>query len=191
MPLRAPALVCTLALLAAPVLAAPPEGDPVAHADSAVGFFGRTCLQHFRDHPGLEAKVGPRGEWRLPPMLGGLEKVFLGGAPGKAWLLRKDGGTFALAIREDGTCSVFARRADEIRVLEALTAFFKPGGFFTAKEVDSDHEKVLTRRFYEVKAGDEVLKMVVSTTREPQTSFQAAFSLAPPGKPPQPPVLGQ
>ncbi|MEO5336840.1 MAG: hypothetical protein H7841_08100 [Magnetospirillum sp. WYHS-4] len=166
------------------------DGDAVAHADTAVGFFDRTCLKHFRDHDGLKRKVGEGGEWFLPVMKGGLEQVFLGAAPGQAWLLRKDQGTFALALRDDGTCSVFARRADEIRTLEALERLFK-GGFFTATEVDSDHQTVFTRRYYAIRAGAETLNLVVSTTREPKAQFQAAFSLSAPGQPPQPPVVAK
>lgn len=176
-----------LAGLAGPVRAA---GSPEAFAETAVGFFDRTCLKHFRDHGGLKARLAEGGAWHLPVMKGGLEQVFLGGAAGTAWLLKEGDGIFALALREDGTCSVFARRADEIRVLEKVEALLK-GGFFTGKEVDSDHKTVFTRRYYEVSAGADRLQMVVSTTREPGAQFQAAFSVAPPGIPAQPPEMGR
>jgi hypothetical protein len=180
------------ALAVATALAFPAQaaGTPEAFAETAVNFFERTCLGHFRDRAGLEAKVSEGGPWHLPVMKGGLEQVFLGGAPGKAWLLKEGDGIFALALREDGTCSVFARRADEIRVLEKVDALLK-GGFFTGQEVDSDHKTVFTRRYYDVTAGAETLKMVVSTTREPGAQFQAAFSVAPPGAPAHPPEIGR
>ena len=88
---------------------------------------------------------------------------------------------FALALRDDGLCTVFARRADETRVLDKLQSLFDGQAFFTHKAVDSGHEGVMTRRLYQVlPAGkaDQGFDMVVSTTRETENvGYQAAISL--------------
>ncbi|MGH8141392.1 MAG: NMCC_0638 family (lipo)protein, partial [Steroidobacteraceae bacterium] len=41
---------------------------------------------------------------------------FLQGVPGQTWAVTKSGGNFVVALRDDGICAVFARRAKQADV---------------------------------------------------------------------------
>lgn len=154
------------------------------NAEVALRFFDRTCLKHYRDHGALMSKLAEGGDMTLPEMQGTLAQIFLGGGEGRVWLLKQGRSVFSLALRKDGLCTVFARRADESRVLEGIETLFGDQDFFGFRQVDSDHQGVMTRRFYELTPGGknsttaaEVMRMAVSTTRESKAQFQAALSL--------------
>ncbi len=188
MPIQLLSLALALGLVAADFGATKARAAQDANADVAVQFFERTCLKHFRDPAALTIKLEKGGELYLPEMKGDMPRIYLGGGEGRVWLLKTDTGIFFLTLRNDGLCTVFARRADEIRVLENLDGLFKNQSFFSRRQVDSDHEGVMTRRFYELVPGGhdatpkmtEVMRMTASTTREDAAGYQAALSMTPP-----------
>lgn len=179
---RSLAALLAVLLLAPAVRAAEPPAP--ANAEIAVNFFVKSCLKHYRDPQALREKVGIDGAWRLPRLPKDLTRGLLGAEEGGAWLLQPDRDPFALVLRDDGICSVFARKAEEKAVLAKLDAWFAGQAFFAREEVDSAHEGTVTRRFYEVVPGGigprEVMQMTVSTSVEPDVGFQAVLSLTSP-----------
>jgi len=104
-----------LALACAPVLASsqqqPMPDDP--RAVYALDLFGSACIAHIGDRDATSAWAGLE---RLPPLEKAELSALLHGKSGHGWNASGPHGDALLILREDGTCSVWARRASAAQV---------------------------------------------------------------------------
>jgi hypothetical protein len=104
-----------LALACAPALALsqqqPVPDDP--RAVYALDLFGSACVAHLGDRDATSAWAGLE---QLPPLEAGEVAALLHGKSGHGWNASGPNGDALLILREDGTCSVWARRASTAQV---------------------------------------------------------------------------
>lgn len=76
---------------------------------------------------------------------------FLGGAPGKVWATQDENGLFALALRDDGTCTVFVRRVAPTELTALFNSWLPPAGsVFSAKKVEQKSENGVITTSYAI-----------------------------------------
>jgi len=107
--------LAVLALGCAPVFAsaqqAPTPDDP--RAVYALNLFGAACVSRMGDRDATSAWAGLE---QLPPIEGDELSALLHGRPGRGWNASGPNGDALLILRDDGTCSVWARRASASQV---------------------------------------------------------------------------
>lgn len=106
-----PAIWLILALLPA-LAAAPPARAAKANAqpqDSFSELFDTACMQHIGAPARLQSLMESNGLSPLPPAEAA---TLLQGQPGVAWMVPLASGRYAVSWADDGTCSVYAEKAD-------------------------------------------------------------------------------
>ncbi|MCF7532277.1 NMCC_0638 family (lipo)protein [Pseudomonas petrae] len=107
-------------------------------ANSFAKIYGSLCLRNLPNLEALRVKLAPMP--KLPPQKAAL---FLADAPGDAWPVPDEHGTFILALPAGKKlCAIYARRADAnitTRLFKTLVA--NPPAPFHAELVRDDHEQ--------------------------------------------------
>jgi hypothetical protein len=105
-------LLATVVLLPAVAAAVPPP-------DNINDLFASTCMKHFYSQDDLRKAMEDIGAPETPP-----EKAefFLGGSPGKAWLVAAPSTAYVVALRDDTICAVFAQHAKPDQVHHGFPA---------------------------------------------------------------------
>lgn len=99
------------AAAAAAAQQAPIPDDP--RAVYALNLFGSACIAHIGDRDATSAWAGLE---QLPPLEAAELAPLLHGKSGHGWNASGPNGDALLILREDGTCSVWARRASAAQV---------------------------------------------------------------------------
>jgi len=76
---------------------------------------------------------------------------FLRGTPGKVWATGDENGLFALALTDDGTCTVFVRRVDSTELTALFTSWLPPAGSsFRTEKIAQKSENGVTTTSYAI-----------------------------------------
>lgn len=90
---------------------------PAVQPARFVNLFHDACMVYMGQDQALDA-ILERNGFRILPM--GPATAYLQGGTGLAWAAPKSLGDLVVAVRDDGICAVFARRASEAQVREAF-----------------------------------------------------------------------
>jgi hypothetical protein len=159
-------------LLALPAHAA----EPSAPAQLA-GLFVQGCLRFAGHPPALRAWAAQN---MLPPLPEPATKLFLHGAPGRAFDASAPGIKLVLASSDDGICSVVTDRAASAEVTTALEAGLKQAGVAFRLAIDRDDTAAKALHFREYLATRNGLswRILVATVHDP-AGGQAMLTAAP------------
>lgn len=176
--MRFPAIVMLIMLLAAPAVAA--EDDEM-RAVRAMIALDKTCIEAGGQPQALKKLVAPKEDFALPPLSGKRAEVFLAGRAGSVWHLPPQLGEAALAMTDDGTCSVFLGEIDPDALLGVAEAWWEKHPTYRI-EPAGQTESAYVSRHYKLtpRKGKQAppLKFVVALTERAETPYQAALSVS-------------
>lgn len=161
----------------------------------AVDWFAESCINY-------AGKTAELTEWasskKLAPLLGEASKAFLLGSEGRGWSATNQSGEYAIVMRGDGLCTVFARMAESRstrRYFVEILNHLLPESKFSRTEYTEYKNfalgRLVTTHFNITKKGSEkVLHVVISTSDSTEGNYQVAmstmFCTKEPNKPLQP-----
>ena len=97
-----------------PIAQGEPTLEPIdSTADGFISLFNGTCVKFYGAPDKLQADLETR---KIPLVDEAHRAPFLHDEPGQAWSLNNGKGEFVIALRQTGSCSVFARRAKDVDV---------------------------------------------------------------------------
>lgn len=195
----AAALAVTLPALAAPALAAIPSRVTTGSDVSALGFvnlFHDSCMVYLGQDQALNAALERNGFKILPA---DASADYLQGSTGIAWIAPKSLGELVVALRDEGTCAVFARRVREADVQSAFDGLARataspvlPVIRQADRVVDSPAGPANYRSYLQGKPGSGyALQLALSTTASTSARYQAVATLSLVQRPADPSATGQ
>lgn len=175
---RSGTLLLTILLLSSSLATAE---DPPLREKYAVDWFAESCVDHAGKNSALAEWASSRG---LAPLPDKAAKAFLLDSPGRGWSATNRSGEYVIVIREDGLCTVFARRAESLSTrkyfLEILDHILPKSKFGRSEYTEKktlEHGLLETTHFNISKAGSEkVLHVVISTSESTKGNYQVAMS---------------
>jgi hypothetical protein len=114
------------------------------------------------------------------PLIADAANRFTGSSGGQAWSVKITGGIWALALAENGVCTVYAQKVDAV-ALQREVAFWVPppsSGFETEAEPATTSASGLRTMAYQIRRGKQSFAAwVLSTSTMDDAFFQGAISL--------------
>jgi len=138
----------------------------------------------------LDVCVTPNGDKQLTkaqaerfglrPLIAEVASRFTGSAGGQAWSAKISAGMWALALAEDGVCTVYAQKVDAIALQREVTSWLPTptSGLEVKAELPTDSANGLRTMAYQIRRGQQPLAAwVLSTSTMEDAFFQGAISL--------------
>lgn len=177
-PMRLLALVFALAATASA------HAAPIDPAKAFAAIYMQTCVQYANNPEALAEMLDDSGAQRFPD---DRLKPFLPDGKGIVWDVGTAAGPFAIAIRTNRNCSVYAKTMDPDAVakeLGTITNALAKNGYLVQKGFDEVSNTPLATgvRVISYTAGRTAearrLQLTLTTTKTPQSGIQAMLSVA-------------
>ena len=155
--------------------------SPGANARNFVALFHDSCMVYLGQDQALNATLGNHGFKILPDTAAA---DYLQGSTGLVWAAPKGVGDFVVALRDDGSCAVFARRIDESAVqsdfdeIARATASPLPVVRQPDRVEDSADGPLNTRSYLQGRPGSTAIQLTLSTTSSATAHQQAVATLS-------------
>lgn len=188
--------------LALPALAALP-GSPSRAADDAqavalgfVNLFHDSCMLYLGQEQSLDATLERNGFRILPP---DAAEEFLEGSSGIAWAAPKALGELVVALRDDGSCAVYARHVREAQVQTAFDGLARataspvlPVVREPDRVIDTPSGPANYHSYLQGKpSSTSAIQLTLSTTSSAMAHYQAVATLSLVERPAGPSAAGQ
>jgi hypothetical protein len=114
------------------------------------------------------------------PLLAEAANRFTGQSGGQAWSVKITGGIWALALAENGVCTVYAQKVDAVALQKVVASWVPPpdSGFETKAEPATTSASGLRTMVYQIRRGQQAFAAwVLSTSTTDDAFFQGAISL--------------
>ncbi|RJF92421.1 hypothetical protein D3871_27785 [Noviherbaspirillum saxi] len=157
--------------------AEPVSQTAVQQAEHGMQRFMQSCMST-RTSPDLVRRAAEEAGLRL--LRPEAAHVFLRGTAGYVWTEENELGNFAVALRDDGICSVFLRKVDAA-ILDEKVQFWLPpkeSGYTTAPVSQNTGSKELKTTAYNIfHSGTPFATWVLSTSTADNANFQGVISM--------------
>lgn len=172
-----------LALMAAGIASAH-AAAPIDPAKAFAAIYMQTCVQFADNAEGLAEMLDDRQTPRFPD---DRIKAFLPDGKGIVWDVGTVAGPFAVALRTNRNCSVYAKQMNPdaaVREFATVTDLLTKNGFIVQKGMDETGSvpTAVGVRTITYTAGRSAesrrLLLTLTTTKAPQAGIQAMFSVA-------------
>jgi len=147
--------------------------------DPLVSLFGTTCFAQYTNLDGLRSNLQRD---KFQELNGTAAKPFLGPGTGRVWISSFQGSQYAIAVRDDGVCAVFAQQALVERVRKRFVETFSTTSLpFESKEVPMRSPNSMTHTIaygWAQPTASTQLLFTLTTVDDPSAGIQAMLSMA-------------
>lgn len=167
---------------ALPILAGVLLAVPAAAAEDAgralrlLTALDKTCVTTAAKPAALRKLVAPGQPLALPPLPDEQRDALLAGRKGWAWRLPPEIAGAALAMTEDGTCTIFVGAVDTEALVDLVAAYWEGHPQYRAEAAGSGDGPMRSHRFVLRPVGKGApLKLTVLTAKDDKVLYRAAL----------------